>query len=200
MKRIRLGTEYGGWVVDIDGIKPGDVILDLGLGEDISFTEELVKIRDVTVVGVDPTEKSHRYVESLASSPLMLVKKAIAKHGVKTMRMYKNSNPSYVSESFLPGHEYASREYYEAECVSITDLRAEYDNISVVKMDIEGSEYDVLPECIGIPQICVEFHHFCIIDIGIDKTQKCIRMLSDNGYDIIDENIHKTEYTFKLRH
>ena len=78
MKRIRLGTEYGGWVVDIDGIKPGDVILDLGLGEDISFTEELVKIRDVTVVGVDPTEKSHRYVESLSSSPLMLVKKAIA--------------------------------------------------------------------------------------------------------------------------
>jgi len=197
--RKHLGTDYGGWTIDIDDVKDGDVVLDLGLGEDISFSQDLMDLREVSIIGVDPTEKSHRYVESLPHSPLTLIKKAIAKSGVEFITMHKNRNPSHVSGSFVSGHHAVGDDSYEVECISIKELRDKHPNISLIKMDIEGGEYDVLDECIGVKQLCVEFHHFCIDGVTIADTNRCIKRLLDSGYEIIDQNPSSTEFTFRLR-
>lgn len=112
--------------------------------------------------------------------------------------MHKNRNPSHVSESFMPHHHAVGAESYEIDCISIKELRDQYPNISLIKMDIEGGEYDVLHECIGVKQICVEFHHFCIDHISINETNACIRDLIDNGYEVLDKNHNGTEFTFRL--
>lgn len=191
-----LGTPYGGWSVDLDYINDGDVIIDAGLGEDISFPLELKKHRDVFIVGIDPTEKSHKYIQSLQLEGFELIECAIAPQGTKTTTLFKNTNPEHVSESISLNHSSVGNDSYEASCISFKDLREKYSNISVIKMDIEGSEYDCLLECVGVKQICVEFHHFCINDKTIEDTNSLIKKMKENGYLILTSNPQKTEMTF----
>jgi hypothetical protein len=64
-------------------------------------------------------------------------------------------------------------------------------------MDIEGAEYDVIYECVGVKQICVEFHHHCIPSKPKSETDKCIKFMIDNGYSVIAID-NDREYTLVL--
>lgn len=197
MPNIRhFGTDYGGWTVDLDHIKDGDVIIDAGLGEDITFPLELQEHRKVKVVGVDPTEKSIKHVNSINPDNFELLENAIAPEGVKEIEMYKNTNPEWVSESALSNHSSVGGDKYTAKCISFKELREKYRNVAVIKMDIEGSEYDCIQECVGIKQVCVEFHHFCLDDKTQSDTEAMIDMMKDNGYVILKTNPQRTEITF----
>jgi FkbM family methyltransferase len=197
MPNIRnFGTNYGGWTVDIDFIKDGDTVIDAGLGEDITFPLELQKYRDIQVVGVDPTEKSIKHVKAINPANFELLENAIAPEGVKEIVMYKNTNPEWVSESLFSNHSSVGEEKYTAKCISFKELRKKYKNIAVIKMDIEGAEYDCLKECIGIKQVCVEFHHFCLDDKSQADTEGLIDMMKDGGYAILKTNAQRTEITF----
>ena len=60
-------------------------------------------------------------------------------------------------------------------------------HIDVLKMDIEGSEYEALEEIlksqVTIDQIVVEFHER-FFEYGKEKTIKAINSLNENGYEI----------------
>lgn len=190
-----LGTEYGGWAVDLDLIQDGDLIIDAGLGEDISFIEELQKLKKVKFVGIDPTEKSHKFLESKTIPDFELVKKAVAPSGVSSVIMHRNSNPNYVSESYFTDHGSVNPESsYSVEAVSLKDIISKHSPV-LVKMDIEGAEYEVIDECIGVKQICVEFHHHCMMGKEFSDTQRCIDTLELHGYRVISSK-NNTEFTF----
>lgn len=189
-----LGTEYGGWSVDLDLINEGDFIIDAGLGEDVSFLEEILKIKSVKIVGIDPTEKSHNFLASKDLGDFTLVKKCIAKEGVKTVEMFKNKNPNHVSESYFSDHSSTGgSEKYTVSCVSLREIIDQY-HPSLVKIDIEGAEYDVLEECVGVKQICVEFHHHCIPSKTIKDTHECLNKLLCVGYRVIATHLDR-EFT-----
>jgi FkbM family methyltransferase len=197
MKKAYLGTDYGGWEIDLNSIKDGDVIIDAGLGEDISFIEELNKLKNIKVIGIDPTEKSHVYVEKKSIDNLTLYKNAIAPKGTSTTRFFKNRNPEHVSESYLNDHGSVGLESYEVSCLSFLELIEKFSPV-LIKMDIEGAEYDVLQECVGVKQICVEFHHHCLKSKSFDDTKKMIKFLENKGYQIIASK-NEIEYTFLLK-
>ena len=190
-----LGTDYGGWTVDIDSISDGDVVISGGVGEDISFDEELMKVRDVKIVFVDPTEKSHRFMEGRVTGDNELIKMAITDKSGETIKMFKNKNPEWVSESVSNTHDMVGEDYYETETVSITDLVEKY-NPSLIKIDIEGSEYDVLSQCVGVKQICVEFHHHCMTDKNYMDTLRVVNEMISNGYRVIKDKGNMQEVTF----
>lgn len=193
-----LGTEYGGWEIDLDSIDHGDVIIDAGLGEDISFLEDLKNFKTVKIIGVDPTEKSHAFVEKKNLENLILIKKAIAPKGIDFVKMHKNANPNYVSESIISDHgSVDSNTAYTIQATSFSDLIAEY-SPSLIKMDIEGAEYGSLEECIGIKQICVEFHHHCLSSKNLDDTLRCIKKMESEGYEVIS-NRRNIEFTLLKR-
>jgi len=190
-----LGTQYGGWQVDIDSIHNGDIIIGGGAGEDISFEEALLEIRNVKIVLVDPTPKSHAFLESRLSDSLVLMKNAIAKPGSKKVQMFKNKNTTHVSESAYAGHAHVSSDYHEAATVTIEELVHQF-KPSLIKLDIEGSEYDVLESCLGIRQVCVEFHHRCLSEKTINDTKCLVRRYLDQGYVVIDNRNDFQEMTF----
>lgn len=190
----KLGTEYGGWVVDLDSINDGDIIIGGGVGEDISFEEGLLKHKSVKIIAVDPTIKSHRFLEMKKNSNIDLIKRAIEKEGHGKVTIYKNTNPNYVSESVSNTHDMVGSDSYEADTVSIGELRDQY-SPSLIKIDIEGSEYNVYKECIGVKQVCIEFHHHCMADKSLDDTKSVIKEFEDNGYTVID-NRNNIELTF----
>jgi FkbM family methyltransferase len=179
-----IGTEYGGWTVDLDLIPYGSTVISAGVGEDISFDLGLINLKNCNVIGIDPTEKARRYVENNKNEHIDFIQKALYSESNKKIKIYKSSNPDWVSESLTPSHHTVTpSQFYEAETISVQDLLNNYKNVSVLKMDIEGAEYEVLNSIskLDIPQICVEFHHFCT-DFTSDDTEKCIKHLQRMGY------------------
>ena len=190
-----LGTQYGGWVVDMDSIQDGDTIISGGVGEDISFDEALLKEKNVKIVFIDPTEKSHRFMENNLPEGSILLKNAIEKNSNDTIKIFKNTNPNYVSESVSQTHDMVGDDYHEVETIGMKDIIEKY-NPSFIKIDIEGSEYNVLEDCSGVKQICVEFHHHCMTDKSFNDTFQLVSKMKQNGYDIIDNRKNFQEITF----
>lgn len=196
MNVVHLGSSYGGWTIDLDSIKNGDVIIDAGLGEDISFLEELSNHRLVHIKGVDPTPKSHRYITTRNLDNFEIIKKAIAPFGISSVKMFKNANPNHVSESAFDDHTSVYGESYSCEAMSFKDIIKTH-NPALVKMDIEGMEYEVYKECLGVNQICIEFHHHCMKSKTLDDTRAVIQEMGEHGYKVISNN-NDHEVTFLL--
>lgn len=190
----KLGTDYGGWSVDVDSIPDNSTIIDAGLGEDISFCKELLKIKKVNIVGIDPTEKAAKYINKNPLNNFNYIKKAITKDS-KQIKMFTNIIPGHVSESFCGGHKSVGDKFYIAKGISIKQLRDKYDDVSLIKLDIEGAEYSVYDQCFGVKQVCIEFHHHCIDGIDIDNTKKIIKQFENRGYNVIANKGNK-EITF----
>jgi len=151
----------------------------------------------VNVVGVDPTKKSHDYLFINPVQNMELLKMAIGKNGQLNVHLFKNNNPNHVSESCYADHQSTrGMESYSVKCISFQELIEKY-KPSLIKMDIEGTEYDVLHECIGVKQICVEFHHHCIPSKSKYDTEKCIEFMSENGYSVAAV-YNEREYTLVL--
>jgi hypothetical protein len=77
--------------------------------------------------------------------------------------------------------------------------RLGHTTIDVLKMDIEGAEYEVIEDIvssrISINQILVEFHHR-FPTIGIEKTKNAIKQLNKAGYKIFSISESGQEYSF----
>jgi hypothetical protein len=69
----------------------------------------------------------------------------------------------------------------------------------VIKMDIEGAEYAVLPDLLASgfrpTQILVEFHHRWR-EVGSRRTREALALLGRSGYLIADVSENGMEYVF----
>jgi FkbM family methyltransferase len=62
---LRLGSQYGGWVLVPNESLKGATILSCGLGEDASFDVEIAKLYDARVVIVDPTPRAIQHFNAI---------------------------------------------------------------------------------------------------------------------------------------
>ena len=179
-----IGSEYGGWPIDLDLITPRSTVISGGIGTDASFDKSLIKLKQCNVIGIDPTKKSHDYIERENINGLTLIKAALTgERKTKDIKIYKQKNPNHVSESILSSNKNCSSEHYLSNTVGITEILSLYPDISILKLDIEGAEYEVidsLPE-ITIPQLCIEFHHFCT-GFSESDTRNALQKLFKLGY------------------
>jgi FkbM family methyltransferase len=155
MNILRAGNHYGGYYVDLDSINTNDTILDLGVGEDYSFSEFLHLYRDVKVIAVDPTIKALRYNEDKKLNYVTFINKAVYTLDDEDLVLYKNNNPNHVSDSINPDMKSVGSETYTVKTISLKGLIRKYQP-SLIKLDIEGAEYDVYQDCLGVKQVCLE--------------------------------------------
>ena len=155
MNIVRLGTAYGGWAFDLDSINDGDVILDCGVGNDVSFAEELLKIKNVKFVFVDPGEDNLNYARSRIPNATY-IQAAVTK---ETSEVDLFLSLTEGSHSLIPQMSIVGNKSIKVSGVKLSDLLQQY-NPSIVKLDIEGSEYDVFQDLFLYPakQIAIEFH------------------------------------------
>jgi|TARA_R110002020_G_scaffold72542_5_gene186647 FkbM family methyltransferase len=183
-----IGTEYGGWMINTDIVPDKSTIISAGVGEDISFDLFLMNEKKCKVVGIDPTPKSHSFIESQHGlQNFQLIKKALHSNNDDLIKLYKNKNPNHVSESILPNHESVlGFDSYFSETINLQKVFEDFENISIVKMDIEGSEYEVVESLGSIPdsvrQFCIEFHHFCT-NKTVEDTKKMIQIMNSLGFE-----------------
>lgn len=178
----RLGSDYGGHWVDLELIKDGDTILDCGVGYDLTFAEAILARRKVNIIGIDPSIAVHRYVQGQwMPAEYSFMRGAVSRQSKVKMYFSKNIQGS---ESTLSDHRsvIGGNSSYEAEGVRLDKLLNP--RTSLVKLDIEGMEYEVYRDSFGVTQVCIEFHHGIVETFTEQETLRIVDEFRDYGYEI----------------
>jgi FkbM family methyltransferase len=207
------GNDYGGFYICPDLLCPPPphhtssdscgkkiIVYSCGIGEDISFDIAIMKEYDCDVFAFDPTPKSIAWIK-MQNLPGNFV---FAPYGIsgktKGQSLYLSNTPLDISASVYV-HDYtAADDCVTVQMKSLADIAAEYhhDYIDILKMDIEGSEFDVirnLPQNIVFGQIVVEFHER-FLNNGKKILKEMFKILKKKGYNCFAVSEHGDEYSF----
>ena len=213
-----LGTRYGGWSIPIECKLDNDsIIYSGGVGEDMSFDLKLADKYNCKIFLIDPTQRAithYREVKEFYDSKInnfsgniqsdylyniidlkpnfnnfTYINKGLYKEKTK-LKFYKQTNPEYVSQSLVVNM--FGNEYDEVEVESIKNIMETYNHskIDLLKLDIEGSEIDVLNQMLDdkiYPNyLCIEFDLLLKNRDYNNLTQTLIKRLQENNYKILE--------------
>ena len=145
------------WTIVTRDLRPDAVIYSGGVGEDITFEQELIRRFGLKIHIFDPAPVAARTValaniDGLLFSPVGLAASTTGRFSI---------GGGTDSSTWLKAGG--------SELLPCTSIAREmevngHDSIDLLKIDIEGFEYEVLESCLAeqipIKQICVEFHDF----------------------------------------
>lgn len=177
-----LGRGDGAWVVPIDLIGPGSICYCVGVGADISFDVELAK-RGANVFCFDPTPRSIEYMKHAEYDRERITFKPIGVWRENAeLKFYAPMTSTSVNYSTRNIH--GTSEYFVADCRRLIDVMKQlgHDRLDLLKLDIEGSWYEVLQDVIElkipIKVLCVEFD----TPTSVFKALRMIRALGQAGF------------------
>lgn len=171
---VRLGTRYGGWWLDARPVRNDPLLVDCGLGLDMSFPAAFLARFGGRVVGVDPNPRSVAYCEAHKPPGMEILQRAMWCEPGRRLEFHLPraadalpKGADAVSGSLLASHSYAGGGTIEVLTTSLAEVlaRTNRNACDVLKLDIEGAEYDVLEalcasgEIRRAGQVLVEFHH-----------------------------------------
>lgn len=183
-------TIGGQWTIVTRHMRPDAVIYSGGVGEGIWFEEELIQRFGVKIHIFDPSPLALRTIAKADSDHLLFQPVGLA---------------ASTHASISVGGGEGDKTWFKvggSDSIPCTTLPAElkknrHTSIDLLKIDIEGFEYEVLESCfsahIPIKQICVEFHD-CYPEIPKKKTTAMIETLRSNGFELIHR--HRGDHTF----
>jgi FkbM family methyltransferase len=197
------GRDDGVWCVCPRGLCRDSIIYSFGIGTDISFDVSLIETYGLSVFAFDPTPKSLSWLTTQhVPLEMRVIPCGLADYdGVA--RFNPPINPQNVSHTML------ERPQTAAEAVEVPVRRLEsimtelgHAAIDLLKMDIEGAEYDVLDDMIQSDirprQLLVEFHHRFPGAGGVRRTQAAMRQLRSAGYKLFHVSQTQMEFSFIL--
>lgn len=178
------------WIVD--RLNNQSTMLDFGLGFDADFSQAMIAKYGLRSIGFDPTQKHHPALQKIADDSGGQFRLVHAAIGGTTGEVEFFESAENVSGSLMSSHRNVQRDTirkYSVQLITIADAfkRAECATPDLVKMDIEGPEYealdatsdDTLQAC---KQWVIEFHHESIEGIPFARTQRQIARFEKLGF------------------
>lgn len=200
-KKKWMGNSYGGFYIHPDILNSSANVFSFGIGEDISFDNALIKEYKLHVYAFDPTPKSIDYINrqlpirNFSFHPFGINEES----GKKTFYLPKNSNhvSGSLHETNIVDHNNAMILEFKSLGDILKDIQIQ--NIDILKMDIEGSEYDVLDSILNldivIKQILIEFHPQ-MFENGKKLTTNCFKKLNKSGFKCFAVSETFSEFSF----
>jgi FkbM family methyltransferase len=165
---VRFGSRYGGWVIPSDLVDASSIVYSGGVGEDVSFDLALIERTGCSVWAFDPTPRSIEYASEVSDDRFHFHPVGLwSTNCVK--RFYGPSDPRDVSHTAVASG--GGRTYFDAECKNLETImrELEHDHVDLLKLDIEGAEFDVIGSLTTTPEcICVELHPVRALDDIVD--------------------------------
>lgn len=195
------GSSYGGFYTSPTNLNEESIVYSFGIGEDISFDKTVIEKHNCNVFAFDPTPKSIAWVNNQElPKKFKFYEFGISNESGSTF-FYLQKNKEHVSGSIMYNNNLDKRDKIEVQVKSFNDIVKDLNHktINVLKMDIEGTEYQVLPDILEsgvyIEQLLIEFHHRFYKD-GKRKTQNAIKLLKRYGFEIYAASDSSEEISF----
>ncbi len=196
---VMVGSDYGGWKVIPDLIHSESIVYSFGLGKDVSFDLGMIKNFGLTVHGFDPTPMSADWIRT-QDFPSSFVFHELGIAGSNgSIDLFEPAREGFVSHSLVEQHEGQRSISVPVQRLSTIMNELNHTRVDILKMDIEGCEYDVLEDILKsdiLPvQLLVEFHHK-VLDMGLPVTQKAYAALKKAGYRTFFVSDNGNEFCF----
>ncbi len=194
------GSEYEGWCVASNMLQPDSIVYSIGIGDDVSFDYSLIQRYQVQIFAYDPTPESIDWISKQNTPESFHFFGEGLAHYDGVAQFYRSKKETNVCHSMTQRKE-TVKEGIEVPVKRLATLcrQNNHSAISLLKMDIEGAEYDVLDDImkgdIKIDQILVEFHHR-FKNISVNKTKGALSLLNRMGYKIFYVSLKGREYSF----
>ena len=188
------------WTICPTGLGPDSIIYSAGVGSDITFEHALVKNFQCRIVLIDPSPTG---VKTMGLSENMIPQfrffpVALAGHSGKVTLAppLDAEGDSWFAQSDAPGLLQVA-----SEDVGSLMQRNGHAHIDLLKLDIEGCEYEVIESILkhrlSIGQIAVEFHHGILPGFTRGQTIQTMLKLITHGYTLVDQT--GANHTFVAR-
>jgi len=193
---------YGGWSIPVGVLREDSTVIDVGLGEDISFSESLIARYGCSVHGFDPTPRSIDYVQKRNPPNFHLHPMGVAGSN-RIATFFLPNNPSHVSGSITKS-DHVGDNRIEVQLIDLDEVLriTGKESIDLLKVDIEGAEYELLSSASfkhsssKIHIICVEFHHRWN-EFGPKATLQSVATLRQLGFECVWQATESNEeFTF----
>lgn len=197
---VRLGSEYGGWSFLPKLLDRNSVVYLVGIGSDISFDLQLIRLVGCDVHGFDPTPNASAWIANQALPPKYHYHSVglAAADGVAAFLVPEIEGwDSFGTVS----DETPEDRIVRCPVKRLATIAGElgHDHVDLLKMDIEGFEYDVLVDILGgdlLPgQLLVEFHHR-MYTFSAEDTRRSVDAIKASGYTLMSVSNVGHEYSF----
>ncbi|WP_117196512.1 FkbM family methyltransferase [Rhizobium terrae] len=198
-----LGSAYGGWPVVEELLDEEALVLSFGLGTDISFDLAIIERLGCTVIGFDPTPKSIEWImrQSLPNRFSYHQWGIAAMDGEAEFFPPERDGFTSFSSKVDPARTQAVPIKAPVRRLATILKDLSLPTPDVLKMDIEGFEYDVLRDILSTPirprQVLVEFHH-TMYGIQGEETRAAVSQLEASGYKLFYVSDGGLEYGFLM--
>lgn len=196
------GSSYGGFYINPANLNAESVIYSFGIGKDITFDLKCIANHNCQVFAFDPTPKSINWVKSKKlPKSFTFFGYGISASESSVVDFYLPANPKGTSGSLLKTSDVNAEKSIRVEMKSFSDITKElgHKHIDVLKMDIEGAEYEVLESIlessVSIGQILVEFHDR-LFDMENYKSKEIVKKMNEKGFEIFAHSISYEEVSF----
>lgn len=194
----RMG-EDDHWHVCLSALTPQSTVVSAGVGTGISFELALARHAGCRIQLLDPTPTA-LHTMSLAENQHPLIDfRPVGLAGVSEPRSFAPPRDEAEGSYFVEEHQATEGVWLPCEDLATIMHASRYQSIDLLKMDIEGSEYEVVEQIISAPlsvrQLCVEFHPW-LSQHAAKRTRQCLRELRRAGFRLIHRE--RNDYTFLL--
>jgi FkbM family methyltransferase len=198
IKSEKHGSDYGGWTIVKNSLDINSTVLSFGIGNDITFDESIISKYKCKVHGFDPTPRVLEWIKEQNISEYFIFHPIGIASNDDMVTFYEPTNPDYISHSAI---DLGNTKPLKVPCNTLKTIiqDLQISNIDVLKMDIEGFEYEVIPDIIKSNirpmQLLVEFHHM-FPAYGNTPTENTIKLLEANDYRLFHVSDTFTEFSF----
>jgi len=198
-KELRLKIEIrvptikdGGWRFTPEGLDKDSIVYSLGVGDEIDFDLSIIEKYGVEIHAFDPTPSSVDMLNKWSLPDRFHFHPWAVTANDGSLKFYprlkRDGSKSDVMYTMI-AEEATRDDVIEVPAYSLSSIvkKLGHQHIDLLKMDIEGAEYEVLDgllaSAIKPRQLLVEFHHR-FPGIGLEKTYDVINRLAGAGYKI----------------
>ena len=194
----RLGSiDDGGYVLPMKDVKSSDVLISMGISDNWDFEKDFSRISKAKVIAYDYSINNDFWISKFKQDLVKFFKLKIFKPK-KIYKMFQYIDFVFFFKIHKKNKFFLKKIGINKECESIREIISNHtkENDKIYfKIDIEGSEYEILDQLISFKEriqgIVIEFHNTTKNLKTIDSFLKRI------GNDLNLVHIHANNYSTK---
>lgn len=194
-------VEYDGWCYAPSLLAPGDRAYAFGVGTSAAFELALADRCQIQVDLFDPSPAAVAWVASQAWPPALVFHPWAVAAADGHLRLAARAGTRGEAVMYSAADASRTGPAVDVEALTLGSIRARLGHgaIALVKLDVEGVEFAVLPELLALDplprQVLVEFHHR-FPGLGPDRARAAVAALRAAGYRLAWHSDTGREFTF----